>query len=226
MSSLNLKKASPKTAFKFLEGEGQAGTFEGYGSTFDVLDQGGDIVVKGAYAKTLADRGPRGIKMLFDHNPSCPIGLWEEMREDDVGLYCKGRLLLDLEKAREVHTLMKAGVIDGLSIGYRVVNSARDTAQGARLLQEVDLREISVVTFPMNETSLIASVKGDLPTEREFERWLTQDAGFSRSHARAIITSGFKSLLTAKPGAGEEGSTGELTEFLQSLDRLSQTIRT
>ncbi len=200
---ITLKKASPATQLKF---SGDAGTFEGYASTFDVIDQGGDIVVKGAYAKTLTERGARGIKLLFDHNPSQPIGMWEELREDDVGLYARGRLLLDVPKAAEVYTLMRAGAVDGLSIGYRVVNSARDTTQGARLLQEVDLREISVVTFPMNETSLIAWVKGTLPTEREMERWLTQDAGFSRSQARTIIQSGFKSLQAATPGAGDEGS--------------------
>jgi HK97 family phage prohead protease len=184
----NLKK-SVCSEIKFL-GESAPGTFEGYASTFGVLDGGGDIVVKGAYAKTLLARGAKGIKLLFSHNSDSPIGIWEDLREDDTGLLARGRLLLEIPKAAEVYTLMRAGVVDGLSIGYRVVNSARDTSQGARLLQEVDLREISVVTFPMNETSLIASVKGDLPTEREFERWLTQDAGFSRSQARQVIQSG------------------------------------
>lgn len=188
---------------------GDAGTFEGYGSTFGVIDLGGDIVVKGAYAKTLAERGPKGIKLLWAHDSSQPIGVWEELREDDVGLYCRGRIITEIAKGQEVYTLMRAGVVDGLSIGYQVVNSARDAANGARLLQEVDLREISVVTFPMNETSLISSVKGDLPTEREFERFLTQDAGFTRSQARTIITSGFKALQTAKPGAGDEGAAGD-----------------
>lgn len=206
---------------------GEEGRFEGYASTFGVIDLGGDIVVQGAYAKTLATRGPKGIKLLFDHNPSTPIGVWEDLHEDETGLFGRGRIILDVEKGREVYTLMKAGAIDGLSIGYQVVNSARDTAQGARLLQEVDLREISVVTFPMNETSLIASVKGELPTEREFERWLTQDAGFSRSQARTIIQSGFKSLPQAKPGAGEGDASGAADawgDVLRGLERLSTTI--
>jgi HK97 family phage prohead protease len=185
---------------------GDAGTFEGYGSMFGNLDLGGDIVVKGAYAKTLAQRGPKGIKMLWAHDSAQPIGIWEDLYEDDSGLFCRGRLLLELPKGAEVYTLMRNGVVDGLSIGYQVVNSARDAANGARLLQEVDLREISVVTFPMNETSLISSVKGELPTEREFERFLTQDAGFTRSQARTIIGSGFKALRDAKPGAGDEGA--------------------
>lgn len=225
---MSLHKKSLALAIKQV---GEAGVFEGYGSTFDVLDQGGDIVVRGAYAKTLEHRGARGIKLLYEHNPSEPIGVWEDLREDDVGLYCRGRLLIeDLPKAREVHALMRAGAVDGLSIGYRVVDSARDTQQGARLLQEVDLREISVVTFPMNETSRIASVKGEIPTEREFERWLTQDAGFSRSQARTIITSGFKALPHAKPGAGTEGGDAssrgiDWTALAAGLEGLRTSIK-
>lgn len=203
---------------------GEAGVFEGYGSTFDELDQGGDIVVKGAYRQTLAQRGARGIKLLYEHNPCEPIGVWEEMREDETGLWCRGRLLVDdVAKAREVYALMKVGAVDGLSIGYRVVNSARDADNGARLLQEIDLREVSVVTFPMNETSLIASVKGSLPTEREFERWLTQDAGFSRSQARTIIGAGFKALRTT-PGAGDEGSGDEWDAIRRGLNDLRSII--
>jgi len=198
--SFNLKKSNPASQLKFAS---ETGTFEGYASTFGVLDQGGDIVVRGAYRETLRQRGPKGIKLLIDHC-GLPAGVWEDMLEDDVGLRVKGRLLKGFPRMDEVHALMDIGAIDGLSIGYRVVNAARDTSQGARLLQEVDLREISIVTFPMNETSLISSVKGQLPTERDFERLLTQDAGFSRSQARTIIQSGFKSLLNAKPGAGEE----------------------
>ncbi len=206
---------------------GDAGTFEGYASTFGTLDLGGDIVVKGAYAKTLAARTARGIKLLFDHNPSQPIGVWEDLREDDTGLFGRGRLLLEVPKAAEIYTLMRAGAVDGLSIGYRVVNSARDAANGARLLQEIDLREISVVTFPMNETSLIVGVKGDLPTEREFERWLTQDAGFSRSQARTIITGGFKALQAAKPGAGDEGTAEDFdwSALRSGLEGLITDIR-
>jgi HK97 family phage prohead protease len=203
------KKTSPATQFKFA---GDTGTFTGYASTFGVIDQGGDIVVKGAYAKTLAQRGAQGIKLLIDHC-GLPAGMWLDLREDDVGLVGTGKLLKGFPRMDEIHALMEIGAVDGLSIGYRVVNSARDASNGARLLQEIDLREISIVTFPMNETSLIASVKGELPTEREFERWLTQDAGFSRSQARTIITSGFKALPNAKPGAGEEGGDASRDAF-------------
>lgn len=221
----NLRKACAVSQIK----ADDAGTFTGYASTFGTLDLGGDIVVKGAYADTLQRRGARGIKMLFDHNPSDPIGAWEEMAEDEIGLRVKGRLLLDLQKGREVHAMMKAGIIDGLSIGYRVEHASRDAGNGARLLEKVDLREVSVVTFPMNESSLISSVKGELPTEREFERWLMQDAGFTRSQARQIITGGFKSLLTAKPGAGEEAASSGATDWAaisRQLAALQSTLTT
>lgn len=219
-----LQKHTGTPGFKMI---GDAGTFEGYASTFGVLDLGGDIVIKGAYARTLGDRGTKGIKMLWAHDSGCPIGVWDELKEDDTGLFARGRLLLSIPKGQEVYTLMREGIVDGLSIGYQVVNSARDAANGARLLQEVDLREISVVTFPMNETSLISSVKGGMPTEREFERWLTQDAGFSRSQARQIITDGFKALKTTKPGAGEEGTAEDFDwgHIAAGLEDLTSLIR-
>lgn len=220
----NLKKANPgTTGFKFAT---DTGTFEGYASTFGMLDLGGDVVVKGAYAKTLATRGPKGIKLLIDHG-GLPAGVWEDLREDDVGLRARGRLLKGFPRMDELHALMEIGAIDGLSIGYRVVNASREASNGARLLEEVDLREISVVTFPMNETSLISSVKGELPTEREFERWLMQDAGLTRSQARTVITSGFKSLQQAKPGAGGEGASSGAIDWAalgRELDTLKATI--
>lgn len=221
----NLRKACAVSQIK----ADDAGTIMGYASTFGTLDLGGDIVVKGAYAETLQRRGVRGIKMLWDHNPSEPVGMWEDMGEDEIGLRVKGRLLLDLQRGREIHAMVKAGIVDGLSIGYRVEHASRDPSNGARMLEKVDLREISLVTFPMNETSLISSVKGELPTEREFERWLTQDAGFSRSQARQIITGGFKSLSAAKPGAGEEGASSGAIDWAavgRELDGLHNTLTT
>lgn len=215
-----------KSATLAIKQVGDAGQFEGYASTFDVVDLGDDIVVKGAYAKSLRERGARGIKMLHAHDPCEPIGVWEDLREDDVGLFARGRLLIDdIAKSREVYALMKAGAIDGLSIGYRVINASRDPSTSARRLEEVDLREISVVTFPMNETSLISAVKGQLPTEREFERFLTQDAGFSRSQARLIISDGFKALSAAKPGAVSEGHEDvDWDAVARSLSDLSEQI--
>lgn len=206
-----------------LKGLSESGEFTGYASVFGVEDQGQDIVVRGAFADTIASRGVHGIKMFYEHDPAKPIGLWKSLEEDDYGLLATGQLLIDsLEKAREVYALLQNRILDGLSIGYRVIKSRSDRMSQCRILEQVDLREISTVMFPMNEHSLITSVKGQLPTEREFERWLTQDAGLTRSQARQIINGGFKALTT-KPGAGAGGSTGT-RDFLADLDRLAHAI--
>ena len=122
----------------------------GYASVFGEPDQSGDVVQPGAYAQSLADQAATGrrIKMLWQHNPLEPIGIWDEVREDARGLYVKGRLLTDVTRAREAATLVEAGAIDGLSIGYKTIRTTRD-AQGHRLLNEVELWEVSLVTFPM-----------------------------------------------------------------------------
>ncbi|KRW96311.1 HK97 family phage prohead protease [Paracoccus sp. MKU1] len=123
---------------------------EGYASLFGLADQGGDVVVRGAYAaslKRLAARGDRA-RMLWQHDPARPIGVWEEIREDEKGLWVKGRLLPEIAQAREAAALVAAGAIDGLSIGYRTIAAERD-GKGRRLLSEVELWEVSLVTFPM-----------------------------------------------------------------------------
>jgi HK97 family phage prohead protease len=119
---------------------------EGYASLFGSVDQGGDIVEKGAYKASLG--AGRRVKMLWQHDPREPIGIWDEVREDDRGLYVKGRLLDTVSRAREAAALTRAGAIDGLSIGYRTVKSHKDD-RGRRCLSEVELWEVSLVTFPM-----------------------------------------------------------------------------
>jgi len=138
---------------------------EGYASLFGKTDQGGDVVGKGAYARSLkrmADEG-RAIKMLWQHDPTQPIGIWEQVIEDERGLYVKGRLLETVEKGREAAALIAAGAIDGLSIGYRTLKAAKND-KGQRLLTELELWEVSLVTFPMLPSARVAS-KGDTPSE-------------------------------------------------------------
>ncbi len=122
----------------------------GYASLFGVTDQGGDVVLSGAYRKSL-DRlraDGRQVKMLWQHDPAQPIGVWDEIREDGRGLWVRGRILAEVEKGREAAALIAAGAIDGLSIGYRTITAEKD-AKGQRLLREVELWEVSLVTFPM-----------------------------------------------------------------------------
>lgn len=134
---------------------------EGYASLFGKRDQGGDVVQKGAYAaslKALAGAGRR-VKMLWQHDPAQPIGVWDEVCEDGNGLYVKGRILTDVDKGREAAALLAAGAIDGLSIGYRTLRAEKD-GKGQRLLSELELWEVSLVTFPMLPEARVAA-KGD-----------------------------------------------------------------
>ncbi|WP_347313600.1 HK97 family phage prohead protease [Defluviimonas sp. SAOS-178_SWC] len=138
---------------------------EGYASFFGITDQGGDVVVSGAYAKSLERLRMQGraVKMLWQHDPAQPIGVWDEIAEDGRGLRVKGRILTEVEKGREAAALISAGAIDGLSIGYRTVTAEKD-AKGQRLLREVELWEVSLVTFPMLPEARVGA-KGDLPAE-------------------------------------------------------------
>lgn len=181
---------------KFAKLEEQAvkddGSFSGYASKFNMVDQDGDIVLPGAFTKTLATRRP---KMLWGHDTNKPIGLWDVVEVDSIGLRVEGKLLLTTAMGRETYELMKAGVVDGMSIGYLTRKS--ETRAGNRGLIEVDLFEISVVTFPMLEAAKIESVKsindvilatktsGDFaPLKRAVEGAL-RDAGFPAWLAKA-----------------------------------------
>jgi uncharacterized protein len=170
------------------------GSFEGYASTFGNRDLGGDIVEKGAFAKSIKERGVRGIKMLLDHDPRQRIGAWKEISEDGEGLYVKGSLFMEKQIGRETHIDLKGGALDKMSIGFRTREDAYDGRRRARLLKDVDLLEVSLVTFPMNELAAVTSVKAaeSVKTIREFEDFLRDVGGFSHAKAKAIAASGFK----------------------------------
>ena len=135
------------------------GSFSGYASLFGEADLSRDVVMPGAFAKSLRERGAGGIRMLFQHDPAAPIGVWREIREDSRGLFVRGRLTPGVGRAREVLALMRAGAIDGLSIGFRTVRGRTDAKTGVRRLIEIDLWEISVVTFPLLPAARVSSVK-------------------------------------------------------------------
>jgi HK97 family phage prohead protease len=138
------------------------GYFEGYASVFNVLDHQGDIILPGAFRKTLKKGNlDKNLKMLWQHDMEKPIGIWEHIIEDGYGLYVKGRLLMDISLAKEAYTLLKAGVVDGLSIGYTPVHSHFDASQKAKCLTDVDLLEISLVTFAANPKAKVTSVKNN-----------------------------------------------------------------
>jgi HK97 family phage prohead protease len=167
------------------------GSIEGYASIFGNVDQGGDQVAKGAFRASL--KKPRQVKMLRDHDTRKVIGVWDELLEDATGLRVKGHLILSVAEAQETYDLVKAGALDGLSIGYRTTKAKMD-ASGVRIIQEAELWEVSVVTFPMNELAVIDAVKAADMTERDMERRLMQDAGFSRSVARRLMAGGLNAV--------------------------------
>lgn len=136
----------------------------GHASVFGQVDQGGDVVLPGAYAKGLARmaREGRRVRMLWQHDPARPIGVWDEVREDRTGLFVRGRILTELVQGREAAALVAAGAIDGLSIGYRTLKADRDAA-GHRRLVEVELWEVSLVTFPMQAEARVSGKAGVAP---------------------------------------------------------------
>lgn len=137
------------------------GEFSGYASLFGKVDLGRDVVERGAFAASIARRGAAGIRMLYQHDPAEPIGVWTDIREDARGLHVRGRLSREVARAREVHALMKAGALDGLSIGFRAVRASKAAGSGGlRRIREADLWEISVVTFPMLPGARVEAVKG------------------------------------------------------------------
>lgn len=203
--------------------DAQTGVFEGYGAVFDNLDSYGDVILKGAFRDTLKEwkKAKKLPVMLVQHGgwmmtdaDALPIGKWEEMEEDDTGLRVKGRLInLDTERGKQIHGAMKEGVLDGMSIGYRVKEFSYGTKpdEPARTLKKIDLVEVSVVTFPANGMARVDAVKAGGLTERDLERRLTQDAGLSRSVARRLMSGGFDAIKAMQDaGDGIEELTAAL----------------
>lgn len=137
------------------------GTFTGHAAIFGVEDLAHDVIERGAFKGSLDRRGISGVKMLWHHDPAEPIGRWLDIREDARGLFVRGRLSTAVGRGREALALMRDGVLDGLSIGFRTVKGLRDRRSGIRRLKEVDLWEISLVTFPMQPGARVTGVAPD-----------------------------------------------------------------
>ena len=188
------------------------GEIEGLAAGYGNLDFGGDVILPGAIAASIAGR--KSVPMLMYHDQKRPAGVWTGFEETSDGLLVKGRFSMSTRTGREAHGLVKDGAIGGLSIGYRAI---RERLVGkARHLIEVALHEVSLVTIPMNEKALITSVKsiieaGHLPSLSQFEDFL-REAGFSKSQAAAIAGKGLSSLLKATPSSPSN-------DFLSALAR-------
>lgn len=159
------------------------GSFSGYASTFGNVDRAGDIVVPGAFIKSLSQRPAQKVKLLWQHDTAQPIGVWNSIYEDSKGLFVKGQIMKEIQKGAEAIALMKAGVIDSMSIGY-VTEESEYSKDGTRLLKQLGLMEVSLVTFPANEQATVTSMKELNP--RELEKAL-RDEGFSWASATKAV---------------------------------------
>lgn len=199
------------------------GEFEGYASIFGETDEGNDVVEKGAYKRTLKGKSAvQRIKMLFQHDPSQPLGQWLDLHEDDKGLYVKGKLLTKVQRAAEVLEMMRAGILDGLSIGFRTVKAKYDDTTGVRRLLDVDLWEISIVTFPLLKTAKVTSVKGDW-TVRDVERVL-REAGMDNAFAKLVASHGYDQAKSRLSANGREADAG-LQQLLASMQRATNLMK-
>jgi len=188
MTMLHTRRAQParaEAAAGVVREIAPDGAFEGYASLFDREDMGRDVVAPGAFADSLKRRGPRGVKMLFQHDANQPIGVWDAIREDARGLYVTGRLIPDIAKARDVHAMLRSGALDGLSIGFRALAGKRDRS-GVRRLTRIDLWEISIVTFPMLPDARVSAVKARPRTRASPSPRGADETGLLAARMRAL----------------------------------------
>ena len=167
------------------------GTIEGYGSVFGNVDEWDDIIAAGAFKNTIAAHKTAGTMpaMLWQHESDAPLGVWTEMSEDANGLRIKGKLCLETEKGKEALALLKMSAINGLSIGFVSKEWTYNNDTNIRTLTDIDLWEVSLVTFPANKKARVTNVKsaGELNAPKDAERVL-RESGFSKSDATAFVS--------------------------------------
>ena len=216
---LEIKSAEPQADDGLMK-------FSGYGAVFGNIDVYGDIIEKGAFAKTISEfkASGRWPAMLSQHGgwgvttkDMTPVGVWTEMKEDDHGLYVEG-VLADTERGRELYTLMKMQprpAIDGMSIGFYCTDYKDEKKDGEtiRHITGIDLVELSLVTFPANGEARIGEVKSEDLSIRDAEHAL-RDAGFSRAEAKRILAEGFNSSTSLREAEAKDDSS-ELAELLR-----------
>ena len=171
---------------------GEDGTIEGYGSVFGVRDDYEDVVAAGSFVASLKAHKAAGTMpaMLWQHDPEEPIGVWTDMSEDAKGLKVKGQLALETVRGKEAHSLLKLGALNGLSIGFVSKQWAYDKDSEVRTLTEIDLWEVSLVTFPANAKARVTNVKAatdEAVTPKDAERIL-REAGFSKADATGLVS--------------------------------------
>lgn len=193
-----------------VDGAAPEGAITGYGSKFGLVDSYNETLKKGAFRSSLAEwkRRKKPIPMLWQHMGNEPIGAWTKFSEDDTGLLLEGQLLMELPRAKEALALLRAQIVTGLSIGYMEIDADPwwdPEREGAREVRKVDLREVSVVTFPALREAQLDAVKhalsrGVRPTLREFQKHIQREFDVSRSDAEEIADLGYKQWIARESG--------------------------
>lgn len=205
-----------------IKAAGDDGTVEGYGSMFGVRDAYDDVIAAGAFSASLAAHKAAGTQpaMLWQHSSSEPIGIWTEMVEDAKGLRIKGQLALATARGKEAHELLKMGALNGLSIGFVSKQWAYDRDTEIRTLTEIDLWEVSLVTFPANQAARVTNVKAadiaDLKSVRQLEHAL-RDAGLSEGAAKAFVASAKRIALDERDAQQAVAAMNAANRLLSSL---------
>jgi len=218
---------------KFEGGSSKEGTFSGYGAVFGNVDSHGDVIEKGAFKSTLRDWEGKGKlpKMLLQHggllrpvDDMLPVGKWTSMEENSKGLKVEGQLFgLNTDRGALIYEGLKSGELDGLSIGYRAKKFTMGTkpTDPMRTLHEVDLKEVSIVTWGSNDKALVSQVKAiELFNPRELERDLkTILSGADAVKAVAIVKKHLQREAGGQPttSSRDEEAAVELLEELKKL---------
>ncbi len=208
----------------------ESGIFKGYGSVFNNKDAHYEIIMPGAFTKTIlkGGRNGNGVAMLYQHDARRPIGIWTLLAEDKKGLRVEGQLAMKTKDGKETFELMKIGALKGLSIGYDTIIDEMDKDKKVRFIKEVDLWEISPVTFGANKKATVTNVKKidiekikEAKTERELEKVLREADGFSECSAKFLVKMCKPWLREALK---EENGTSEEALLLSAiLDSLKET---
>lgn len=206
-----------------IKATGDDGSIEGYGSVFGVKDSYDDIIASGAFKDSLAAHKSAGTMpaMLWQHEADEPIGIWTDMVEDEKGLRIKGKLALETVRGKEAHALLKMGALNGLSIGFMSKQWSYDRDTDVRTLTEIDLWEVSLVTFPANGKARITNVKAadEMTAPKDAERIL-RDAGFSKQDATAFVS------RVMRMGEQRSESADAHAQVLRTADHMLKSMKT
>lgn len=212
-----MKYINVPTEFK---AAGDTGSFSGYASIFGNIDLGGDVIERGAFKEIVTNDEGR-VVTLWQHKSDRPVGT-ALVKQDDVGLQFDGSLVMEDPQARTALAHMKAKSVRGMSIGFDIrPGGAEVLASGVRMLRDLKLWEISIVTWGMNPLAGVLSAKErikQITDIRAFEDFLREEGGFSNAQAKLLASGGWRKLQQAREELGEEEkAAANLVQYLDSL---------